>query len=308
MACFSPLTGFYGRELTRNGKRRLVFPETEWGQRQAAMVSGGEVFDIPCGKCEGCLLRRAQEYALRCEQEASLWASNVFVTLTYRECPLFAGVPSLRRRDFVLFMKRLRKRRAGVVRYVVAGEYGKLGRPHYHALLFNCGFPDKVLLRKRATGDLYRSPELESLWDLGYSSLGEVTYESAAYVARYTLKKVAEVGRPAVVEVPGRERMFMSMSLKPGIGAGWLKKFRGDVFPWDEVVGRGGRVFRPPRYYDSLYEREDPEGFAKVKAKRESPPDGDGYARVVNGKLYTRLSARREVVRSRIRDRMRREL
>lgn len=321
MACFTPEQAFYGRGLTRNGKRELVFPRTEAGQVRAAIVSEGEVLDLPCGKCEGCLLERAQEWAGRCEQEASLWRNNVFVTLTYAPefLPVVGGVATLSRRDFQLFMKRLRRDRRGV-RFIVAGEYGKLGRPHYHALLFNCAFPDRVILqgkdvRRPGSHALYRSAELEGLWPLGYSSLGEVTFESAAYVARYTLKKAGAVvaegssgDRSADGKGVVREAEWMSMSLKPGIGAGWFEKYKREVFPLDEVVTKAGRRFRPPRYYSVLFEREDPEGFARVKAKRESRPDADSYAVVVGGKLHTRLGARRELAVRRIRDYLKREV
>lgn len=311
MACFSPLEGFYGRGRTKNGKRKLVFPQTAAGERRAAVVSGGEIVELPCGKCEGCLLDRSQEWALRCEQEASLWKENVFVTLTYStEClPVVGGVPTLRPSDFVLFMKRLRKEKGGRIRFLQAGEYGTKGRPHHHALLFNCGFSDLEILRsQRGSCVLYRSRQLERLWPHGYSSVGEVTYESAAYVARYTLKKLAPVVGDEVsgdlegVREDRRVPEYMTMSLKPGIGAGWFEKFKGDVFPSDRVVSRRGREIRPPRYYSILYERENPAGYAVVKAKRESRSDKDGYAVVVSGKLYTRMVARREVAVRRIRE------
>lgn len=304
MACFAPLEGFVGHGRTVNGKRPVVF---NFNRARRFGLGAGEVYDIPCGKCEGCLLDRSQEWAARCEQEASLWPENVFVTLTYSaDClPVVGGVPTLRPRDFQLFMKRLRKSRLGCVRFVQAGEYGRLGRPHHHALVFNCGFPDREVLKVRAgLPTLYRSAELEGLWPLGYSSLGEVTFASAAYVARYTLKKV---GGPAV-ELAGREPEYMTCSLKPGIGAGWFEKYKGEVFPLDEVVTRGGRKVRPPRYYSALYEREDPEGFARVKAKRESRPDPDSYAVVVGGKLHTRLMTRRALAVRRIKDYLKREV
>lgn len=293
MACFDTLQGF--PERLSNGKRKLLFAQTEYGARVALRRSKGEVIDLPCGKCEGCRLERAQQLALRCQMEASLWPSNLFVTLTYSpDClPVVGGVPTLRPRDFQLFMKRLRKDSVSAVRFVQAGEYGRLGRPHHHALLFNCSFPDLEFLRwTSARAKLWRSKTLERLWPLGYSSLGEVTFESAAYVARYTLKKLAG---PCVELVGRREPEYMTMSLKPGIGAGWFEKFKGDVFPHDEVVSKGGRRFRPPRYFSTLFEREDPEGFARVKAKRVSLPDPDSYAVFVAGKLHTRTMARREL-------------
>lgn len=327
MACLKPLQGFRGEMLTSTGKKKLVFPVTASGQRRAAVAGGGEVFEIPCGRCVGCRLARSQEWATRCQHEASLWERNVFVTLTYApEClPVVGGVATLRPRDFVLFMKRLRRLK-GKVRFLQAGEYGSLGRPHHHALLFNCDFPDREVLlekgRRGAPHTLYRSRELEGLWPLGYSSLGEVTFESAAYVARYALKKVGclpgeEVRRPGGDRVPpsadggvgaGRVGEYMTMSLKPGIGAGWFERFHGDVFPSDEVVVRGGRVLRPPRYYGTLFERMDPEGFARVKAKRVSLPDPDSYAFVQGGKLHTRMGARLEVAVRNVRDRLKRRM
>lgn len=207
--------------------------------------------------------------------EVSLWPESSFVTLTYRpEClPLERGIPTLRPRDFVLFMKRLRKQRAPVgVRFVQAGEYGELGRPHHHALLFNCGFRDLVFLRKTRAGSMiFRSAELEGLWPYGFSSVGLVTFESAAYVARYTLKKQGSEsslsGRSK--RCGGRLPEYMTMSRRPGIGAGWFERFASDVFPVDRVVLRGGRVMRPPRFYDERFKVRTPEAFEAVKLERQ---------------------------------------
>ena len=54
------------------------------------------------------------------------------------------------------------------------------------------------------------------------------------------------------------EPEYCTMSLRPGIGAGWFQKFGSDVFPRDEVVTRGFPS-KPPRFYDGLYEVQDPE-------------------------------------------------
>lgn len=43
------------------------------------------------------------------------------------------------------------------------------------------------------------------------------------------------------------------MSLKPGLARNWFEKFHADVFPHDRVVIRGGKVSKPPKYYDRLY-------------------------------------------------------
>jgi hypothetical protein len=198
--------------------------------------------------------------------EASLHTENCFITLTYRDNPV-----SLDYRDFQLFMKRLRKVFPRV-RFYMCGEYGEqLNRPHFHACLFGVNFPDRV----RFSRSLYRSPLLESLWRHGYSSIGEVTFESAAYVARYIMKKVT--GDPAVDhyrhvdtetgEVIDRVPEFCHMSLKPGIGASWLGRFITDVYPNGDMVVRGTES-KAPRYYDKLYRRVDRDGFDDMKYRR----------------------------------------
>lgn len=198
------------------------------------------------------------------------------MTLTYSPENLPPG-GSLRYRDFQLFMKRLRKRFGVRVRYFVCGEYGEnLERPHYHACLFGIDFPDKrpvSYLAKRAS---WRSPILDSLWWHGHTHLGELNVRSAAYAARYVLKKVTGQRAEAhysVVDLDGvvssRAPEFARMSLRPGVGAGWFDKYRDDAYNFDRVVHEGAE-FGVPKYYDRLLERVDPDRLAQVREDRES--------------------------------------
>jgi len=57
------------------------------------------------------------------------------------------------------------------------------------------------------------------------------------------------------------------MSLKPGIGAAWLKKYWSDVFPEGKVVVNG-RECNSPRYYDRIYRRVDDDGMAALQMVR----------------------------------------
>lgn len=222
--------------------------------------------------------------------EAQQWDRNCFITLTYRDKPPWN---SLRHRDFQLFMKKLRKKCQGhqvveveqddgsfkdtyPIRYYMAGEYGTHGgRPHYHACLFNFRFTDLEFLRRTDSGsDLYRSPLLESIWTDGFSSVGDVTYQSAAYVARYVMKKqkqeedkYQEVDLETGETVP-RLPEYNKMSLKPGIGANFLDEYKSDVFPNDYVVVNGHKA-KPPRYYLKRLEKYDPELFEHVQLSRE---------------------------------------
>ncbi|AXH75892.1 MAG: replication initiator protein [Microviridae sp.] len=283
MPCYSPIKGY------RDSSGNLFFHSKP----------GTNIFKVPCGQCVGCRLERSRQWAARCMNEASLHAENCFITLTYRDAP-----QSLDYRDFQLFMKRLRKH-FPKVRFYMCGEYGEEGnRPHFHACLFGINFPDRVKFSR----SLYRSPTLERLWPHGFSSIGEVTFESAAYVARYIMKKVTgDIAEqhysyvdPDTGEVLQRVPEFSHMSLKPGIGAGWLDKYRSDVYPNGDMVVRGVES-KAPRYYDKLYRRHDfqvnlnHDLFEELKAKRRL------NARLAwRDSLDSRLVVRRKVAESRI--------
>lgn len=220
---------------------------------------------LPCGQCIGCRIDRSREWAVRCLHEAKSHDENAFLTLTYNDENLPSD-GSLHYEHFQLFMKRLRYH-VGPVRFFMAGEYGDENqRPHYHALIFGYGFPDKKEWSKSPSGCmLYRSALLEKLWEYGLSSIGEVTRESAGYVARYCLKKVT--GDLAEAHYKGRTPEFAHMSVKPGIGAEWFKKFKSDMLPCDYVVADGVKV-PVPRYYEKLYAKGE-DDLDEIKMRRE---------------------------------------
>jgi hypothetical protein len=224
---------------------------------------------------------------------------NSFVTLTYSDEHRRVG---LEYRDFQLFCKRLR-RKMGPFRFYMCGEYGELNfRPHFHACLFGMFFPDRRWYRSVGSGfELYRSDVLESLWPFGFSSIGDVTFESAAYVARYVMKKVTgNAARDHYVSVDSDGVCtdvvpeFTRMSLKPGIGASWLSKYLSDVFPRDYVVVRGVKC-KPPRFYSEIYRSADPVAMDFV--------DLDRYVksgRCVDDNTPARLAVREVVASARV--------
>lgn len=61
---------------------------------------------------------------------------------------------------------------------------------------------------------------------------------------------------------------FNHMSLRPGIGFPWLRKFVDDVYPRGKVVARGKEA-NAPRYYDKVYGVGDPLGLEELKTFRE---------------------------------------
>ena len=160
----------------------------------------------------------------------------------------------------------------------MAGEYGEnFGRPHFHACIFGYDFNDKKLWKRTPSGSLiYRSEHLETLWPFGYSSIGDVNFESAAYVARYIMKKITGKNAeehyteidPVTGEITDRKPEFNKMSLKPGIGAEWINRYKSDVYPHDYVIIRGKKV-KPPKFYDKKYAKENPYEWDEILYKRE---------------------------------------
>jgi len=214
---------------------------------------------VPCGRCIGCRLERSRQWAMRVMCEAQSHKENCFITLTYKESELPWGrlAPTLVPRDLQLFWKRLRKEFGNAIRYYACGEYGeRYGRPHYHAALFGFDFPDKKLIDSRNGFDYFQSGKLDSIWSHGGCIIGDLTFESAAYVSRYVTSKLT--GPSAVKYVQnGQVPEFSRMSLKPGIGAAWFDKYSTDVFPRG-VMRIRGVPSRPPRYFLELLKRINP--------------------------------------------------
>lgn len=178
--------------------------------------------ECPCGGCLPCRINRRRVWAHRMLLESYKHGDSCFVTLTYSD----EHVPSeLVKSHYQNFLKRLRKAVAPKkIRYFVAGEYGELsGRPHFHAAIFGL---DSV----SAGGLDGRGGVVQDSWivgrgkdgvvdgrSLGFTFVGELTWESAQYIAGYLTKKVMGDERSV--------REFSRMSLRPGIGAGAM----GDV-------------------------------------------------------------------------------
>ncbi len=215
---------------------------------------------------------------MRCVHESKMHEFSSFVTLTYDD----EHVPtSLRYSDFQKFMKRVRKK-FGPTRFFMCGEYGEnTYRPHFHACLFGVFFVDRTVHSVSGPLPVYRSATLEQLWPFGFSTVGDVTFESAAYCARYVLKKVTgaradehykrvDLRTGEIVSVMPE---FCRMSLKPGIGATWFAKYHSDVYSdvKDGVPINGVRC-KPPRYYDRLLEARDSDLFEYLQLQRYLKP------------------------------------
>jgi len=140
--------------------------------------------------------------------EATLHGDSSFWTFTYDKEHVPSG-GSLDPADPRNFLKRLRLA-VGPVRYFLVGEYGdETYRPHYHAALFGVGMDDR---------------RVDQAWGLGHTFGGELTPQSAAYIAGYVTKKMVSADDP---RLGGKHPEFARMSLRPGIGAGAIPAIGG---------------------------------------------------------------------------------
>jgi len=298
------MSAWYSKEVNKSGKRSLVWKE------QLALDPCSPI-EIACGQCSGCRLERSRQWAVRCLHESSLYENNCFLTLTYSPEALEKRGDkkwSVDVADYQLFMKRLRKKyvpknphplqtpahtqhaEKHCIRYFHCGEYGEtLGRPHYHACLFNHDFHDKTFHKLTKNGDkLYISESLKELWPHGDAYFGDVTFKSAAYVARYVMKKQTGDKATIIDETTGlshyeyldeetgeiylQDPEYTTMSRRPGIGANWLKKYKTDVYP-DDFVIINGKKMQPPKFYDKKYFDQHPEKQDCIKEQRDKKAD-----------------------------------
>jgi len=229
--------------------------------------------------------------------EASLHDRNCFLTLTYSDEHLPVDY-SVHPRDLQLFLKRLRKqayrynlehgitaphRETGElvprpIKFYACGEYGETTlRPHYHCLIFGYEPPDKRHYETTKRGDqLFISKSLQQAWPFGLAIAGALTYQSASYTARYTMKKVG--GAQAAEHYlrthplhgficrvrPEFPLMSRGGRTGKGLGYGWYEKYGREAFVHDSVIIEGKEA-QPPRYY---FEQLSEEDQRRIRTKR----------------------------------------
>ncbi len=289
MTCFSPIAGYRSRIPSKNGGFAIVFKKS---------LSNGQNVEIACGQCIGCRLDKSREWAIRCVHEAQLHQQNCFITLTYNDENLPPGA-SLDKEHFPIFIRKLRRNTPHKIRYYMCGEYGdELGRPHYHAILFGHDFDDKILYKIKNENQLYTSEKLTQTWEKGFCSTGQMTFESAGYVARYALKKIT--GDSADIHYTNKTTgeiltpEYNTMSRRPGLGKQWYHQYKTDLYPEDECV-IAGRVMKPPRYYAKMYQQEEPTQYEQLKKARK-----DFQAKHKNDTTWQRLADRQKVKQAQI--------
>lgn len=283
MGCDFPMPAYRTEERSDSGKRKWTF-----NPRKSIFGYAVGKHELPCGKCTGCRLERSRQWAVRIMHEAHCHEFNSFITLTYddQHVPEDYGLQLDHVQDF---MKRLRGRVSTAhqglkIRHFLCGEYGDLrGRPHYHAAIFGYDFPDKLQMGTNEHGQpIYNSALLADIWGMGGVSTAALEPGSAGYVARYSVKKINGAKAPdhyyRYSPVSGRMHNvrpeFATQSRRPGLGAAWLEKYRGDVYPSGFIVVDGVPQ-APPKYYLSKLTDAERESLARQARNRNWDKRGE---------------------------------
>ncbi len=303
--CTSPLKGFING-TTENGKKNLIV--TPFSVDHIEILDNKKIYvdspaitskyaltefvEIPCGQCIECRLQRSRRWADRCMLELGYHESSYFITLTYdndhipknpvyddETGEVYAENATLLKRDLQLFMKNLRRQYeyrgyTNKLRYFACGEYGsETKRPHFHLIVFGLKLDDLTLYKRNFNGDnLYNSAFISKIWDKGFCVVGDVTWESCAYVARYIMKK--HIGKDNdFYERYNIEPEFTLMSRKPGIARQYYDEHKDELFYQDFVsipTKDGAKQIYPPPYYEKLFEEDFPENeVVERKEKRK---------------------------------------
>ena len=201
--------------------------------------------NVPCGKCVNCTKRRASQWSFRLREEAKVSSSASFLTLTYEKAPISKnGYHTLVKRDFQLFMKRLRKLcPTNKLKYYACGEYGTITyRPHYHAIVFN--LPHSII----------NSPDLvRDTWNQGHTMVAHSNDLTINYVAGYVVKgQFQKLG-----QYDDRIPEFSLMSKRMGLA--YLTDQMINFYKQKEltaIMRENGTYIPMPRYYkEKIFDR-----------------------------------------------------
>lgn len=291
MACYEPLQAWTVEGvLTDAGKQLISFRSEPYIKPE-----GFKRIQIPCGRCIGCRLDYSRMWMARITKEAGEYENNMFLTLTYNpeHLPtkdtinketgeLITGHP-LVKEHVQKFIKRLRRQyeyhfKHTGIRYYACGEYGgKTHRPHYHLAIFNCdatAWGDIKFLQNNIRGDaLWTSQKIEQIWGKGFITIGDLTPQSAAYIARYMLKKQKGHGKEWYYESQGIVSEYNTMSCKPGLSRTWYDREKNKLWESDIIYvpqrDKAPMEVKTPAYFDKLLEVEDPEKYKRIKEARQ---------------------------------------
>ena len=301
--CKSPLKGFQiGTTINGKPEYKIVSYHAHhvekvnnvWRAAYEPFVSAfaekvvREFTEIPCGHCIECYLNYSQMWANRCMMELTNYqpCECWFLTLTYdnEHVPYVESVPgiegTLYKEDLQRFWKRLRQyivRELGEtsrLRYFACGEYGSNTlRPHYHAIVYGLPHIDlQSWIPSKSGHPLFRSNILEKIWTNGIVTVSPVSWNTCAYTARYVLKKADKSFDQNLYRNANIIPEYIVMSRRPGIGREYYELNKEKIYKFDEIILKtddGGKIVKPPKYFDDLFEAECPDAYKEIKERRQ---------------------------------------
>lgn len=280
MPCYHPMLAVPIAISPTTGKVQYSFREkfVEGAQLFETVVLNGTSYPVkalPCGKCVGCRLDYAREWAIRCTLEMQDYSSDecYFLTLTYDDehVPYSVahtetvehvhsyGFPSsdpvwyesvdlpsnqtLVPDHLTKFLKRLRRSQQyhygnGNIRFFACGEYGgKTFRPHYHLIVFG------LQLAPPSPSDWSKRMRGYAVWESKY--LDDIWHCGHVIVGHCTYETCGYVARYMLKKQKGVDGLFYSknnieppfsrMSLKPGIGMKYYEAHKEEFLKSDEI-------------------------------------------------------------------------
>lgn len=236
-------------------------------------MDGRYAQQVPCGHCSLCNKRKSATWAFRLGEELKRSTSGAFITLTYAKTPVTQnGHPTLCRKEFPKFIKRLRHKeptipytkkdgttgRKSPIKYYACGEYGsELGRPHYHAIVFN--------LSPQA---LNNSDIIHSAWGLGHVTIDPCNGATMRYVTNYVMKgKFQPEDCQETGLIDDRIPEFNLMSKNMGLNYLTPQMVKYHVENQITHITKSGGALAPlPRYFrDKIFSKEE-----KIQLNKEA--------------------------------------
>ncbi len=214
---------------------------------------------VGCGKCTGCQVVIKRDMIFRFEEQMRDMPEGChFLTLTYNDVwlPWTGKLVKSHMRDWKMRVKSAHEKKYGAggpygvpggVKVFYCGEYGtEFGRPHYHALVWNC---DEDLARSK--------------WTKGYTYPGKMGIGAMKYVVNYLDKKdyhlLEEYEVPDGLFGDGKKDLKQSDS---NLGIGFMDRMETrDVMRYFatgsyKVACNDGFVIELPRYYTKRLDKK----------------------------------------------------
>lgn len=335
MSCYQPLLGVPDYDVVNESGKRPIkilgrwqpFVEPDFSMDGSNIKLSVSPFpgsvSVPCGKCLGCRLDYSRQWADRMMLEFEKTHKAIFLTLTYNEehvpCVYddFGSIIwyTLNKQHWQDFMKRLRSRKEfdnRELKFYMCGEYGsKTLRPHMHAIIFGISVEDFPNRRSIGMNELrqiyYTDPYLEDLWkdqrdglSLGFITFSAVSWQTCAYVSRYTMKKLyTDYSRIDMLSESLPE--FSLMSRRPGIGSWYFYEKRPDPERPSIYLNTGyeSQEIRFPKYFMKLLEKDDPLLYSKIKEQRREFALDKAFQKMLNTDLsYIEILEKEEMLKS----------